>query len=86
MPWKIRWSQEAALSMSGFDKKLAKRIFEKLEEASENPLHFFERLAGEEDYKLRVGDYRILVLLFHAQSLVFVEKIGHRKNVYKKKG
>lgn len=60
------------------------RIIEKLEKAAESPPHYFKRLTGADDYKLRVGDYRILVLLLHSKNTVFVEKIGHRKNVYKK--
>ena len=41
-------------------KELKERIFGKIIEAKENPFHFFERLAGRSDYKLRIGDYRVI--------------------------
>jgi mRNA-degrading endonuclease RelE of RelBE toxin-antitoxin system len=36
------------------------RIFNKLGSIKENPFHFFERLEGLSEYKLRVVDYRII--------------------------
>ena len=83
MGWKLGWSTGAASFMSQLEKKDAKRISKKLEDAAENPQHYFRRLKGEEDCKLRIGDYRALVLLVHSESMVFVEKIDHRKKVYR---
>ena len=39
------------------------------------------KLQGEDLYKIRVGDYRILFRI--ENDAILVEKIGHRKNVYK---
>ncbi len=84
MAWKLSWSTDAALFMSKLDRKEAQRISDKLESTLSNPNHFFRRLAGEDDCKLRIGDYRALVLLLHAEETVFVEKVDHRKRVYKR--
>jgi mRNA-degrading endonuclease RelE of RelBE toxin-antitoxin system len=84
MAWKLSWSTDAALFMSKLDKSAAQRISDKLESTLPNPLHFFRRLSEADDCKLRIGDYRALVLLLHAEETVFVEKIGHRKRVYKR--
>lgn len=81
--WDIELSQEAFGDLSRLETKVAERIIRKLEEAAENPNHHFTRLVGHDDYKLRVGDYRVLVLLLHGKKIVFVQKIGHRKNIYK---
>lgn len=59
------------------------RIKEKLEQAQENPLHFFERLKGRTDYKLRIGDYRMIADLNVHEQRIEVTEIGHRKNIYK---
>lgn len=83
MAWKIGWSSDAALFLSRLEQKEAKRIAKKLEDAAENPPYYFKRLRGEEDCKLRIGDYCAIVLLVHAESMVFVEKIDHRKRIYK---
>lgn len=85
MAWKIVLSQDAARELASLEKSDAARIAAKLEQAAGEPGRHFERLVGADDYKLRIGDYRIIALLFSEQQTVFVEKIGHRKNIYKKK-
>ena len=42
-----------------------------------------EKLSGEEKYRIRQGDYRILYLIDDASSTVTVVKIGHRREVYR---
>ncbi len=83
MPWKISWSNEAASELSKLDNAAVSRIVLKLERALKNPMRFFERLAGSDYYKLRIGDYRILALIFHSDEIISVQKLGHRKNVYR---
>ncbi|HLC65292.1 MAG TPA: type II toxin-antitoxin system RelE/ParE family toxin [Candidatus Nanoarchaeia archaeon] len=52
--------------------------------AKENPFHFFERLEGRGDYKLRVGDYRVIADINQKERIIAVTLIGHRKNIYQK--
>jgi mRNA interferase RelE/StbE len=61
------------------------RIMDKLRDAKPFPHHFFERLSGRRDYKLRVGDYRILADILDDEKKIQVTYIEHRKKVYKKK-
>lgn len=43
-------------------------------------------LAGEESvYRVRVGDYRILYEVVDARLLVHVIRIGHRRDVYRRR-
>ena len=76
-------SEEAFRDLSSLENRTVKRIIKKLEQAAKNPNHYFTRLVGCDDYKLRVGDYRGLALLLHEKKVIFVQKIGHRKNIYK---
>jgi mRNA interferase RelE/StbE len=48
----------------------------------ERPEHFFRRLAGADDYKLRVGDYRVVVTFDYEIRTVLVERVGHRSHIY----
>jgi len=43
------------------------------------------KLTNEPGYRIRSGNYRILYVVNHAQLLIKIYKIGHRKEVYKKK-
>ncbi len=81
--WAIELSEEALRDLSRLENKIAERIVKKLEEAAKNPQYYFTRLVGHDDYKLRISDYRALVLLLHEKKVVFVQKICHRKNIYK---
>ncbi len=70
--------------LSKLPKELKTRIFNKVISTKENPHHYFERLAGRTDFKLRVGDYRAIADINDAKKKIEVTLIGHRKNVYGK--
>ena len=65
------------------EKNISKRIWNKVMSTKENPHHFFERLTDRKDYKLRVGDYRVIADINDGDKIIGVTLIGHRKNVYK---
>jgi mRNA interferase RelE/StbE len=67
-----------------FPKNIKKRILNKLEATKVNPYHFFEKLEGRPEYKLRVGDYRVIAEISNKNIQIFVLYVGHRKNIYKK--
>ena len=65
------------------ERNLAKRIWNKIMFTKENPHHFFERLTGRNDYKLRIGNYRVIADINDNKKRIEVTLIGHRKNIYK---
>ena len=69
--------------MNKLPKEVKRRIWDKLTYTKENPFHFFERLAGRTDFKLRIGDYRVIADLDRGNNTIKVTIIGHRKNIYK---
>jgi mRNA interferase RelE/StbE len=43
-----------------------------------------EKLAGQDDqYRIRLGRYRVIYAIGDAQLVVFVVRVGHRKDVYR---
>lgn len=42
-----------------------------------------EKLSGQERYRIRQGDYRILYEIEHQILRVMVVKLGHRRDVYR---
>ena len=73
----------AFASLEKLDKGIAKRIWDKIQSTKENPLHYFERLTARNDYKLRIGDYRVIADINNNTKTIEVTIIGHRKNIYK---
>lgn len=83
--YEIIFDDESIDFLNGLQKQLKKRIFNKIMSTKENPFHFFIRLEGRDDYKLRVGDYRILADINQYLKRIEITRIGHRKNIYEKK-
>jgi len=42
------------------------------------------KLAGRDDYRIRVGDYRVVYAVEDAERLVIVARIAHRREVYRR--
>ena len=83
MTYEIIFDEEAIDFLNKLPKEIKSRIFSKILCAKENPYHFFERLKGREDYKLRIGDYRIIADIKEDSKRIQITIIGHRKNVYR---
>jgi mRNA interferase RelE/StbE len=63
----------------------ALKIVRRIESLSDNP--FPEgaiRLKGREEWRIRQGDYRILYVVKREIITVFVIKVGHRREIYRK--
>ena len=84
MPYSVTWSELAGRQMLALDRQELERIASKVEAAADTPEHYFKRLAGFEESRLRVGDYRIIAHVNHGEKHILVESIGHRSSVYKK--
>ncbi|MBI2957860.1 MAG: type II toxin-antitoxin system RelE/ParE family toxin [Chloroflexi bacterium] len=41
------------------------------------------KLSGREEYRIRVGDYRILYTIVDSEFLVTVLALGHRREIYR---
>ena len=54
------FDEEAIDFLNTLPKEIKERIFKKIISSKENPIRFFERLTGRNEYKLRVGDYELL--------------------------
>jgi len=60
------------------------RILKRLQQLASHPRPpGCEKLTGEDGYRIRQGDYRILYAVDDAQRVVQVLRIGHRREVYR---
>jgi len=82
MVWKIKWTDTAFKQLEKIQKQIQQRIIKKLEGIVDNPYVFVERMVGQNLYKLRVGDYRVLMTLEHNKMLVWIVEVGHRSKIY----
>ena len=82
--YKIEIKKSAVKEISKLPIKDLKRILKEIELLANNPRPFGAiKLSGDEKYRLRVGNYRLLYQIFDDKLIIIVVKVGHRKDVYK---
>lgn len=88
MVYKVRFSRDAASYFSRLDKPTKQRISDAIDQLAINP---YDRtfdvkpLVGRGDeYRLRVGKYRVLYTVNEDTVLIYVVDINSRGDVYKK--
>ncbi|OYT63109.1 hypothetical protein B6V01_004380 [Methanosarcinales archaeon ex4572_44] len=57
-------------------------MFKALERIRIRPEEYVQKLVGSSEFRLRVGDYRLMLDIDKEKILILVLKIGHRKNIY----
>jgi mRNA interferase RelE/StbE len=82
MIYRIIWSESAARQLGKLDRSVAKRILERVQELESNPYRLLRRLVGVPYYRLRVGDFQLIVEVAQDRLLILVLKVGHRRSVY----
>lgn len=76
-----RYAQKQIMKL---DKKIIPVIKSAIAELANNPRpHGYKKLKGEDAYRIRIGDYRIIYEIDGDVILVTVVSVGHRKDVYK---
>jgi mRNA interferase RelE/StbE len=82
MSFEIIWSGPAIQQLKKLDRSIAKRIFDAVSRLEKNPTRRVRRIVNSPYYRLRVGDYRVIIDIRENELTVIVIKIGHRKNIY----
>ncbi|HVR97562.1 MAG TPA: type II toxin-antitoxin system RelE/ParE family toxin [Thermoanaerobaculia bacterium] len=74
----------AAKELSSIPKRDLERVVEKIRSLSVEPrTHGCQKLSGEERYRIRQGDYRVVYEIDDGERLVTVVKVGNRREVYR---
>ena len=65
-------------------KKDRQRLVDRISKLSDNPRPpGCEKLSGQDKYRIRQGRYRIVYSIEDQDLIVYVVKVGHRKDVYR---
>lgn len=85
MVYEVIWHPKAVKALEKLPKDIAIRIREKIDVARENPKRYAEKLVELDDFKIRVGDYRVFVEITPNPDTIAILAVRHRKEAYKKK-
>lgn len=82
--YELIFSDISLKQLNKLEKNIQERIISSLERIRIRPESYLIRLVDDPGYKLRVGDYRVIIDLDKTKLIILVIKIGHRRNIYKR--
>ena len=81
--YSVLYTEAFYKSLKSIPKKDTKRILQKTRSLAEDPRLFgSQKLAGQERYRIRQGNYRIIYSIEDARLIVVLVKVGHRREIY----
>ena len=83
--YRIYFRKTAAKELEKLPKATLRKVVDRIEDLSTNPRPAgCEKLSRLELYRIRQGDYRIVYSIQDSELTIWVIKVGHRKEVYKR--
>ncbi|MGD0411534.1 MAG: type II toxin-antitoxin system RelE/ParE family toxin [Verrucomicrobiota bacterium] len=85
MSFRIEWKKSTRKDLRKLPASAGERIVEAVEDLAENPFpHGVEKLSGSQHaYRIRLGDYRIVYEVVMDLKLIEIQRVRHRKDVYR---
>lgn len=88
MNYEVKFYKDALKNIQRLDKISRNRILDHIKILSENPksdeLDIKKMQGTENQFRLRVGSYRVVYSIFNDKLLIIVIRVGSRGDVYKK--
>ncbi len=83
--YKVFFKKSVEKDLKKIPKQYILKILEKIEGLKINPRpDGSEKLTGQDRYRIRQGTYRIVYSVQDNELTVWVVRVGHRKEIYKK--
>ena len=84
MTYKITFSYFADKQLDKLSTEIQKRIISTLKRCKVRPYPHVKKLVGSKYFRLRMGDYRVILDIIDNELIIHVIELGHRRNIYKK--
>ena len=81
--YEVLFTETAKKQLKKLEKSIRKRVISSIERIRIRPEAFVRRLVGQPYYRLRVGDYRIILDVDRGRLIILVLDVDNRKRVYK---
>jgi mRNA interferase RelE/StbE len=84
MAHSVKIQPSANKALDALSKEQQGRILKAVNKLSDNPRpHGCEKLTGRNEYRIRIGDYRVIYRVHDDALIVLVIKIAHRGKAYR---
>jgi mRNA interferase RelE/StbE len=84
-PFSIHWRSSTKKDLRKLPREEVQRVIEAVEALADDPLRLgAQKLSGSErTYRIRVGDYRVIYEVESEAHILEVQRVRHRKDVYR---
>ncbi|MFP4251205.1 MAG: type II toxin-antitoxin system RelE family toxin [Guyparkeria sp.] len=83
--FRLRFRKSVRRDLRPIPVRDVRRILKRIEALADDPRPVgSEKLSGQERYRVRQGNYRILYEIVDDELVVTVVKVGHRRHVYRR--
>ena len=86
MTWRVHWSNRAADDLRRLaqrDERTARRIGQAVTRLAENRQGDLRKIAGADEWRLRVGDWRVRFMFDQEGHTIVVTRVLPRKEAYR---
>lgn len=83
--YRVAWEDKAIDDLSYLPDKISTQIYNKVEKyLAREPRQLGAPLSGNYSgyYRYRIGDYRIIYEINDDEIVIYVVRVGHRKDIY----
>lgn len=85
--YKIFFRRSVFKDLAKIPKNELRRIIKKIEKLGHDPRpQGCEKISGQERFRIRQGNYRIIFSVQDDELTIWIVKIGHRRKIYRKLG
>lgn len=83
--YKIYFRQSVLKDLAKIPKRELQRIIKRIEKLADDPRpRGCEKISGQDRFRIRQGSYRIVYSIQDDELTIWVVKIGHRRDIYRK--
>ena len=82
--YSIAWAKKTKKQLEKLPLIIRESIINKVASITGDPKRSLKRLKNYKAWRLRVGDYRVIIEISETDQILFVVEIGHRRNIYDK--
>ena len=86
MTYEVTFSDFADKQLSKLPLDVQDRIISTIKRCQIRPYSHVKKLVGSKYFRLRVGDYRVIMDIIDNKLISNSVEVGHRKKVYKSRG
>ena len=83
MDWEVVWSEKSVKQLEKMNKRHAQKIYDAVMDITRDPFGAVTRLRNSKFYRLRVGNYRVIMDIQQSKLIIFVVEADHRGQIYK---